>query len=150
MEKAAIKTEYSFQQETAFENNEELLRLYHIFGKRWNPDASEIRTEIRYVRSLHTWGWKFISTGNVKNVDVVQNREGKERPTCNTTKLTHCFHTKLRMPYPIDSYLCLKTSGAPDHCTVTTHTANHRSSYYLTTQHTTEPTTNYWPQNSTW
>jgi len=34
MEKAAIKTEYSFQQETAFENNEELLRLYHIFGKR--------------------------------------------------------------------------------------------------------------------
>jgi hypothetical protein len=62
-------------------------------------------------------------TDSVKNEDVVQTHEGKERPTYHTTKVTHSIKKNPRISYPNTLYLRFKSSRAPDYCSVTNYTA---------------------------
>ena len=90
--------EYSFQQQTAFKCNgetSEMLRLEQCFWKALKPgrfgDQNRIMIPTNFgnmvLRKEISW------TYSVKNENVVQSHEGKERPTYNTTKVTHTVFT---------------------------------------------------------
>jgi hypothetical protein len=57
-------------------------------------DASEIITNMIPRKLCNVMLRKISWTDSVKNEDVVLNQKGKERPTYNTTKVTHSFHKK--------------------------------------------------------
>jgi hypothetical protein len=112
--------EYSFQQQSAFKCNGEtsgMLRLKHKFlkvlkpGRFGNQNRIMISKNFGNVVLRKEIGW----TDSVKNENVVQSHERKERLYIQYNEgNTHCFHIKLRISYPNIPYLRLKSSRASD------------------------------------